>query len=203
MANTADKLMFYGSGKMYCILFDQNTFPAVDMSKEQVDLSALKAFLAANVKDENIIGYLKGGAKVTVNTEKLEDKSDLGEMKIDLIKDETSTFEFALFNANTETIAKLYPTAANKKSAEGDSITAVGGLDNMDEKSYVLIFRKQNSNLFAIMVGKNTSGFENAWTPDSVSPLNCSYQGQPFDSSGRFYYLVEFKDDPTSTTSNP
>lgn len=200
MAETKKMPMFYGSGRMYCILYDQSTFPVVDMSGSEVDLTELKAYLADNVKSENIIGYLKGGAKITVSTEKLEDKSDLGEMKVDLIKEETSSFEFALFDSNPETIAKLYPTAANKKSAEGDSFTAVGGLDNMDEKSYVLIFRKQNSNVFAIMVGKNTSGFENAWNPDSVTPLNVAYQGQPFDESGRFYYLVEFKNDPTSTT---
>lgn len=191
---------YYGSGRFYSDNYDKETFPMpVDpkkITKEEKD--ALIQFIAIRLNETYQIGYLKDGYQFSISTNKLSDKSDLGEIKIDVITAEDATVKISLFNANAETISKQYPTAKNCE-IEGFSITTVGGLGDIDETPHVLIFKHDDNkygDTIVICIGKNTSGFDAVWKQDSVTPFPCTYDVEPMNEKGR---LVMFIDCPADT----
>jgi hypothetical protein len=183
---------YYGSGTMYEL--KKPTTGDFVQSGEFVmpsTKSAIKAFVETYATAENQIGFLKNGFQVEVTTEKLEDQSDLGEMKITLITKETATGTFALFNSCGETIARLYPTAHTVSD-----VTTVGGLVNASQDDHVLLFVSANKNdlneqTVFIALGKNTEGFSINWNPDSVEPMSCKYDIVPFNTDGNLFRIAE------------
>lgn len=193
------KKTYYGSGSVYTFDYDEATFPTfADITNiSEAEAEAAIEFIDSNMIADNQIGYLKDGYQVSVKTETISDKSDLGEMKIDAITDETATTQFKLFNANGETIAKQYPTAQHgTDSTSGFEFTQVGGLNNLDETVHVIIFRhsdKKYGDTVVISVGKNTSGFDAIWKQDSVTPFPCTYELEPYDDDGHFLLIIDCK----------
>ena len=96
------KKTYYGSGRVYSADYDASTFPKVADTKAITpeEAAAIIKFISGIMVEDNQIGYLKDGYEVKVETSNLSDKSDLGEMKIDVISDEKGTSNFKLFNAN-------------------------------------------------------------------------------------------------------
>ena len=191
---------YYGSGRFYTDTYDKDTFPMPADPKNitSEEKNALVQFIAKRLNETYQIGYLKDGYQFNVSTNKLEDKSDLGEIKISVITEENATVKISLFNANAETISKQYP-AAKHCEIDGFGITTVGGLGDLDETPHVLIF-KHDDNAYGdsvvICVGKNTSGFDAVWKQDSVTPFPCEYSVEPFNDKGR---LAMFIDCPKGT----
>ena len=186
---------FFGSGRFYTDNYDKDTFPAPknpkNITKDEKD--TLVQFIAARLNENYQIGYLKNGYQLSVKTNKLSDKSDLGEMKIDVINDETATIAISLFNANGKTIAEQYPTG-KYSSIEGFEITTVGGLGSIDETEKVLIFKhddNKHGDTVVVANGKNTSGFDAVWKLDGVTPFTVNYDVEPFDADGDFVMLIE------------
>lgn len=182
------KETFYGSGKVYSMKAPAAGEDGVILSKETI-LATLKTLMT----EGNQIGYLKNGFTFSVETQTLSDKSDLGEMKIDTITDEEGKCTFSIFNCNIETIANQYPTASYSAIGDGAYVTEVGGIENMDDSSHVIAFHHHDTEVgdtIAVCLGKNMSGFENAWKQDSVTPFSCTFNAQPYDDSGRFYMLI-------------
>lgn len=195
------KKTYYGSGRFYTVKYDSSTFPmpADPEAITAAELTELKTFLADNMIEENQIGYLKNGYQFKVETNKLSDKSDLGEMKIDVVTEETATVAISLFNANSETIANQYPAAKKTTSADGFTVTTVGGLNDIDETPKVCIFKHDdnaNGDTVVVCIGKNTSGFEAVWKQDSVTPFTVNYDVEPLNDDGR---LAMFIDCPKGT----
>ena len=181
---------YYGSGTIYEFVKPaQFTMPST--------VAAIKTFVETYATEANEMGYLKNGFQSQVTTENLEDQSDLGQMKVSLITKETGTLTFALFNANGETISRLYPTA---KTADG--VTTVGGLANATQAEHIILFVGAQKNADGkqtvfIAVGKNTSGFTINWNPDSVEPFSCEYSIIPFDPAGYMFRMAEVAGLPT------
>lgn len=191
---------YYGSGRFYTDKYDKTTFPMpadpAKITKEEKD--ALVQFLAAMMNENYQIGYLKDGYKFNVSTNKLEDQSDLGEIKINVINEEKASVQISLFNANAETIAKQYPTARHT-AVDGYGITAVGGLNSIDETAHILLFKHDDNRYgdsVVVCIGKNTSGFDAVWKQDSVTPFPCTYEIEPLDNNGT---LALFIDCPVGT----
>lgn len=178
------KSTYYGSGTVYEIEFTNSiTIPTTT--------AAIKTFVETHCTTTNQIGYLKNGFQFALTTENLEDQSDLGEMKVSLITKENATVSFALFNANGETISRLYPTATTTSG-----VTVIGGLANATQKEHVIIFVGANKNAdneqtVAITVGKNTSGFNINFNPDSVEPFSCEYTVTPYNTDGNLYVTAD------------
>ncbi len=190
------KSTYYGSGTIYEIPFtDGISLPATTAD--------FKTFVETYCTAENQIGYLKNGFQLQINTENLEDQSDLGEMKVSLITKEEGQITFALFNANGETISRLYPTAKTV-----NKVTTVGGLANASQGEHLIIFVAANKNadgeqtvLYA--VGKNNSGYSVNFNPDSVEPFSCQYTIIPFDTDGHIYRSADISNLPAlPITSN-
>ncbi|MCM1525562.1 MAG: hypothetical protein NC120_14040 [Ruminococcus sp.] len=193
------KKTYYGSGKVYSADYSESAFPKVaDVKKITPDEAQnIIDFVTKIMSEDNQIGYLKDGYEVKVETSNLSDKSDLGEMKIDVITDEKGTVNFKLFNANGETIARQYPTAKHSSdAASGFGFTFVGGLDGMDETVHVIVFKhddKKYGDTVVVAIGKNTSGFDAVWKQDSVTPFACAYALEPFYDSGEFLLICDCK----------
>lgn len=196
MAKEMRKETFYGSGKVYSTDYDKSTFPTIADPKKitSSEASALTDWLKTVMVADNQVGYLKNGFDVLIETETLSDQSDLGEMSIDTITKEKGTCTFSLFNCSLETIADQYPTAAYSQDIESQvEVAEVGGLENMDDTEHVIVFYHsdtQNGDTIAICIGKNMSGFENAWKQDAVTPFTCKFSMKPYTDTGRFYRLV-------------
>lgn len=193
------KKTFYGSGRVYSAAYIESEFPKiVDPEKPtQEEIEAVCAYIKKYLKEEYQIGYLKGGYQFNVTTNTLSDKSDLGEMKIDVISEETATVQFGLFNANAKTIADQYPTARYGYNEETEfGIATIGGLGQIDETPHVLIFKHDDNahgDTLVIAVGINTSGFDAIWKQDSVTPFNVNYAVQPYNDIGNFAMIIDAK----------
>jgi len=181
---------YYGSGTMYEFIVPESmkTSSGVNIPSTK---AGIKDFVETYATADRQIGFLKNGFQVEVTTEKLEDQSDLGEMKITLITKETATGTFALFNSCGETLSRLYPTAHTVSD-----VTTVGGLANTTQDDHVLLFVSANKNddgeqTVFIALGKNTEGFSINWNPDSVEPMSCKYDIVPFNTAGNLFRIVE------------
>lgn len=194
MTDIFDKC-YYGSGSFYSDNYDKSTFPMPADPKNitQEEKDALVKFVAKRLNKEYQIGYIKDGYKLSIATKKLQDQSDLGEIKTNVITEETGSVTISLYNANAETISKQYPTAKNCK-VDGFSITTIGGLGDIDETPHVLIF-KHNDNAFGdtivICIGKNTSGFDMVFKQDAVTPFPCTYDLESLNDKGRLVMAID------------
>lgn len=193
------KKTFYGSGRIYSKAYVESEFPVVADPKNptSMEIEAINTFLKGVMTEDNQIGYLKDGYSFKIETQKLTDKSDLGEMKIDVITDETASVAFKLFNANAETIAKQYPTAQyGKEVSTGFGIATIGGIGSIDETPHVIVFKHDDNaygDTVVLCIGKNTSGFEAIWKQDSVTPFPCNYEVQPYNEKGNLAMIIDAK----------
>lgn len=181
---------YYGSGTVY-----EFNIPA-DFTMPTT-AAAIKTFVETYATENNQIGFLKGGFELEVTTENLQDQSDLGEMKIDVITKEEAALNFSLFNSNGETLSRLYPTATTT-----DGVTVVGGLANASQTDHVILFVSANKNgddeqTVFIAEGKNTEGFTINWNPDSVEPFACNYSVVPFNTNGNLFVISDIANLPS------
>lgn len=179
---------YYGSGTVYEFPSTGVTIPAT--------AADIKTFVETYATEDNQIGFLKNGFQLATTTETLTDQSDLGEMKIDVITKEEAQITFALFNSNGETLERLYPTATTTSG-----VTTVGGLANASQIDHVIMFVSANKNedgeqTVFIALGKNTSGFNINWNPDSVEPFSCQYTVVPFNTDGNLFRMADIANLP-------
>ena len=190
MSATMDERSFYGSGKVYGKKLTAVSYPI--FTKDNI-----LAKLAELMVPENLMGYVKNGFTYSLETESLDDQSDLGEMKVNIITKEKGKCTFALFNANAETIANWYPTGVTDDVTSADGtvrVAQVGGIGNMDDCQFIIAFHHQdkaNGDSIAVCVGKNMKGFDAAWTPGQVTPFACEFEAQPYTKKGRIYMQVD------------
>ena len=180
---------YYGSGTVY-------EFPVPANFTMPSTAAAIKTFVETYALDTNQIGYLKNGFQLQISTEKLEDQSDLGEMKISLITKEEANLTFALFNSCGETLSRLYPTAHTS-----GGVTTVGGLANATQDDHIVLFVSAKKNdageqTVFIAEGKNTEGFSINWNPDSVEPFSCNYTIVPYNESGNLFVIADIANLP-------
>lgn len=183
-----ERRTFYGSGTLY-------ELPVPENFVMPTTVAALKTLVETYCTADNQIGFLKNGFQVQIETDKLEDQSDLGEMKVDIITKETGTITSALFNSNGETISRLYPTAHTT-----DGVTTVGGLNGADQTDHLIIFveatKTDGKQTVFVAYGKNTSGFTINWNPDSVEPFSIEYGISPYDSTGKLFVMASVSNLP-------
>ncbi|MGN0665393.1 MAG: hypothetical protein ACI4KF_02575 [Huintestinicola sp.] len=195
MSTTITDKTAYGSGKVYTPEYEADSFPMFKDAKEptEEEITALMNYIKPLMVTDNQIGYLKGGYQFNIATEKLTDQSDLGEMKVDLITKETGTVTFGLFNSNTQTIGRIYPTA-KYKAVGGYGVTTVGGLGDMDASEKLVIFHRidnKKGDTICVCRGKNTSGFDRAFKNDAVTPFAVNFECQPLDEKGNIYIEID------------
>ena len=143
MAKRDNKVITLGSGKIYLQAF-ATEMPAVDTL----------------CKDENLLGYIKGGAALEYTEETYEEKDDLGFVSKVITTSEEAILKCGLVTWNGDTLKKLVDRCQSTE-ASGKRTTKIGGAGNAQGGYYAICFLhedKTDGNLWILIKGRNTAG---------------------------------------------
>lgn len=176
MAKRDKNTITLGSGKIYVEAF-ADAMPTVD------ELCV----------DENLLGYIKGGAALEYTEETYEEKDDLGIVSKIITTSEEALLKCGLITWNGETLKKL--TDRCKVTTEnGKRITKIGGAGNAQGGYYAICFAhedKTDGNLWVLIKGRNTAGFSLTFGTESGTLLEPEFKAMPHDTDGTLIELIE------------
>ncbi len=166
-----------GSGKVYLTEFTGNI-------PEDAEIE----------RDENILGYIQGGATVEYKATTYTAKDDLALLSETIVTDEEVLMKLGICTFNGNTLEKLSATA--RVTTEGRRRTLkVGGVQNDNGKKYLCRFvhkNKAKGDVRATIVGKNQAGFSLAYTKDKETVINPEFKADPMDDAGT---LLQYDED--------
>ena len=178
MANT-EKIVL-GSGKLYVTEFT-GTLP------ESTDIE----------KNENLIGWIQGGATLQYTPTFYEAKDDLGMVSKKFLTEEEVILRSGVMTWNGDTIAKLTATARVTTDSTTRTVK-IGGISNYDGKQYVIHFLHEDAvdgDIRITIVGSNEAGFEMSFAKDQETVINAEFKAQPQDKEGT---LILYKEEDAS-----
>ena len=176
MAKRDNKTITLGSGKIYLQAF-ADAMPTVDTL----------------CKDENLLGYIKGGASLEYAQETYEEKDDLGIVSKIITTSEEALLKCGLLTWNGETLKKLVDRCGVTESA-GKRTTKIGGAGNAQGGYYAICFLhedKQDGNLWIMIKGLNTAGFTLTFAADEGTVVEPEFKALPHDDAGTLIELIE------------
>lgn len=184
MGKRTKKTITLGSGKMYIVEY-KGTMPA-DTEIE---------------KEENLIGYIQGGAELEYKPEFYTAEDDLGKAKKTIITKEEAKLKSGVMTWNAETLQKLSSTGRVTEE-NGVRTIKIGGIDNNDNKNYIIHFVHEDSvdgDVRVTIVGKNTAGFTLAFAKDKETVIDAEFEAIPADDEGT---LIIYKEEIDVETAN-
>ena len=172
MALKKRKDITLGSGKLYAQEYTGTTVPETE----------------AICTDDNILGYISGGATLSYKPTFYNAKDDLGLVSKTVLTAEEVTLKSGVMTWDGNTLAKLSATA---RVTETDAATGnpakrsvkIGAVDNADEDG--------KRELYVRIVGKNQSGFEIAFAKDKETVIDAEFAADPMDAEGTLIYYDE------------
>lgn len=167
-----------GSGKLYVLDYDAET--------------GVPEAATIEVED-NLIGYIQGGATLTYQPSFYEAKDDLGYVCKTILTEEEVTLKSGVMTWNGETLARLTSTAS-VTDGEGIRTVKIGGVANYNAKSYVIHFVHEDAadgNVKITIVGHNQAGFEMQFMKDKETVINAEFKALPQDKNGTLITYVE------------
>ena len=174
MAKRDPKTITLGSGKAYLMEFN-GTMPAhTDVCTE-----------------ENLLGYIKGGAALTYTEETYEEKDDLGYVSKIITTSEEALLKLGLLTWNGETLTKLIDRSTTSTTG-GIRTTKIGGAGNAKGVNYVVCFAyedKTDGNAWVMIKGRNQAGATLTFAVDAGTVVEPEFKALPHDDDGT---LVEF-----------
>lgn len=182
MANT-EKIVL-GSGKMYVTEFTGEL--PTDTNLEVQD---------------NLIGWIQGGATLQYTPTFYEAKDDLGMVSKKFLTEEEVILRSGIMTWNGQTIAKLTATS-RVTEADGVRTVKIGGIGNYDGKQYVIHFvheDKVDGDIRITIVGSNEAGFEMSFAKDQETVINAEFKAQPQDNEGT---LILYKEEDKTATGS-
>lgn len=176
MAKRDKKTITLGSGKIYLQAY-ADTMPTVDTL----------------CKDENLLGYIKGGAALEYTQETYEEKDDLGYVSKIITTSEEALLRCGLLTWNGATLAKLIERCKTTE-AEGKRTTKIGGAGNSQGGYYAICFfheDKTDGNLWILIKGRNTAGATLTFAVDEGTVVEPEFKAMPHDDAGTLVELIE------------
>ena len=143
--------------------------------------------------DDNLLGYIKGGASLEYTQETYEEKDDLGYVSKIITTSEEAILKCGLLTWNGETLQKLVDRCGST-SASGKRTTKIGGAGNGQGKYYAICFKhedKTDGNLWILIKGLNTAGFTLTFATDSGTVVEPEFKAMPQDENGTLIELTE------------
>ena len=156
-----------GSGRIYVVEYTGNTIP----DDATIEVAA------------NQFGFTKGGATLSYETEFTEITDDCGDVKEVFLKSDKATFKCGAFMGSPADIVKICPTASSTTSNDITTVK-IGGISNDDGKKWVVRFKHITDDLRLTIVGKNTDGFELAFSADDAVVLEPTFTCSAMDTDG-------------------
>lgn len=143
--------------------------------------------------DENLLGYISGGATLEYKPTFYEAKDDLGRIIKTIITEEEVTLKSGVLTFNGETLNKLCDTA---RVTETENLRTVkfGGVGNAKRAKYVICFHhvdKIDGDIWVIIVGNNQAGFSLAFAKDKETVIDAEFKALPQDTEGTLIQYIE------------
>ena len=176
MAKRSKDTITLGSGKIYLQTF-ATAMPTVDTI----------------CKDENLLGYIKGGASLEYTEETYEEKDDLGIVSKIITTSEEALLKCGLLTWNGTTLAKLIDRCQTTEES-GKRVTKIGGAGNAQGGYYAICFAhedKTDGNLWIMIKGRNTAGATLTFATDSGTVIEPEFKAMPHDDDGTLIELIE------------
>lgn len=176
MAKRDKNTITLGSGKLYLQAFATD-MPTVDTL----------------CKEENLLGYIKGGASLEYTQETYEEKDDLGFVSKIITTNEEALLKCGLLTWNGETLQKLIDRCKST-TASGKRTTKIGGAGNAQGGYYAICFMhedKTDGNLWIMIKGLNTAGATLTFAADAGTVIEPEFKAMPHDDKGTLIELIE------------
>ena len=176
MAKRDKSTITLGSGKIYLMPFS-DAMPTVD------DICV----------DENLLGYIKGGAALEYTQETYEEKDDLGYVSKIITTTEEAILKCGLLTWNGETLKKLLDRC-QVTEADGKRVTKIGGAGNAHGGYYAICFfyeDKTDGNMWLLIKGLNTAGVTLTFAADEGTVVEPEFAALPHDEHGTLVELIE------------
>ncbi len=176
MAKRDKKVITLGSGKIYLAPFSES-MPTVDTL----------------CTDENLLGYIKGGAALEYTQETYEEKDDLGFVSKIITTSEEAVLKCGLLTWNGETLTKLVDRCKTTTES-GKRVTKIGGAGNTQGGYYAICFAhedKVDGNLWIVIKGRNTAGATLTFSPEEGTVIEPEFKALPHDDAGTLVELIE------------
>lgn len=170
------KTITLGSGKIYLQAFATD-MPTVDTI----------------CKEENLLGYIKGGAALEYTEETYEEKDDLGFVSKVITTSEEAILRCGLVTWNGTTLSKLIDRCQTSEAA-GKRTTKIGGAGNTQGGYYAICFLhedKTDGNLWILIKGRNTAGATLTFAADEGTVIEPEFKAMPHDDAGTLVELIE------------
>ena len=181
MAKRDKNTITLGSGKIYLQDFAE-TMPTVETL----------------CVDENLLGYIKGGAALEYTEETYEEKDDLGYVSKIITTSEEAILKCGLLTWNGDTLTKLIARCKTSEAA-GKRTTKIGGAGNAQGGYFAICFYhedKTDGNVWILIKGRNTAGATLTFAADAGTVIEPEFKAMPHDDAGT---LVEFIEEIPTT----
>jgi hypothetical protein len=176
MAKRDKNTITLGSGKLYLQAF-ATEMPTVDTL----------------CKDENLLGYIKGGASLEYTQETYEEKDDLGFVSKIITTNEEALLKCGLLTWNGQTLQNLIDRCKSTEAA-GKRTTKIGGAGNAQGGYYAICFYHEDlvdGNLWILIKGRNTAGATLTFASDAGTVIEPEFKAMPHDDNGTLIELIE------------
>lgn len=176
MAKRDKDVITLGSGKIYLQAY-ADTMPTVETL----------------CVEENLLGYIKGGAALEYTEETYEEKDDLGYVSKIITTSEEALLKCGLITWNGTTLQKLIDRCQVTESA-GKRTTKIGGAGNSQGAYYAICFMhedKADGNLWVLIKGRNTAGATLTFATDEGTLVEPEFKAMPHDDAGTLIELIE------------
>lgn len=178
MAKRDKKVITLGSGRFYLMEFDE--------TQAMPDKDTICA-------EENLLGYIKGGAALEYTDEPYEEKDDLGYVSKIITTNEEALLKCGLLTWCGTTLTKLIDRSTTSEAA-GLRTTKIGGAGNAKGKNYAACFfheDKVDGNLWILIKGRNTAGATLTFAADEGTVIEPEFKAMPHDDAGTLVELIE------------
>lgn len=143
--------------------------------------------------EENLMGYIKGGAALEYTEETYEEKDDLGYVYKVITTSEEALLKLGLLTWNGNTLKNLIDRCSVSEE-DGKRVTKIGGAGNAQGKYYVVCFHhedKKDGDVWVVIVGRNTAGASITFSTEEGTKIEPEFKAMPHDTDGTLVLLYE------------
>ena len=143
--------------------------------------------------EDNLLGYIKGGASLEYTQETYEEKDDLGYVSKIITTSEEAILKCGLLTWNGTTLKSIIDRCTVTE-ASGKRTVKIGGAGNSQGANYAICFHhedKTDGDIWILIVGRNTAGATLTFAADAGTVIEPEFKAMPHDDNGTLVQLIE------------
>ena len=153
------------------------------------------AAVIALCTNDNILGYISGGASLEYTPTFYTAKDDLGYVTKTIITEEEAKLTSGIMTFNGTTLAKLCSTGRVTEDVSNHMRTVrIGGIGNATNTQYAIIFHHTDDtdgDIYVCIVGNNQAGFTLAFAKDQETVIDAEFNASAQDDDGTLIMYIE------------